>query len=263
MRVFDFDRAIVRQPSPSVVNGLRAGDHEGPTFDGIRREHAAYLDVLRAAGLELTVLPALADFPDSIFVEDPALVFPEGAILLRPGAPSREGEAAELGGCLRAHFAVVLDLPGGHVDGGDVLVLPDRVLVGRSARTDEAGASALLGLLGQLGRKGVVTRTPAGTLHFKSACALVDEETVLAMPELAATGVFAGYRVLAMPEGEESGASVLRLNDVVLAGSAFPRTRELLAGHGIETVPLETAQVGRIDAGLTCMSLRWRKAASP
>src|SRR3546814_6109029 len=91
------------------------------------------------------ILPPLETFPDSIFVEDPALVFAEGAILLNPGAPSRAGEVAEIAGELEARFERVLELPGGFVDGGDILTTPGEVLIGLSARTDREGAEAQIG----------------------------------------------------------------------------------------------------------------------
>lgn len=262
MAVFDFNRAIVRLPAESVVNGLRAGDGESPSFEGVRREHAAYLQALRAAGLDLTILPPLPDYPDSIFVEDPALVFPEGAILLKPGAPTRVEEAAYLAPTLRDLFETVLELPEGHADGGDVLALPDKVLIGLSARTDATGARALIRQLARLGYKGEIAHTPPGTLHLKTASSLIDAETILSTPALAETGLFSGYRLLLTPEGEEGAANVLRANACLLAGNAWPRTLDLLAAHGSATlVPLETDQIRRIDAGLTCMSLRWRAAA--
>ena len=142
--VYRFDSALVREPSRSVVFGLRAQDRGAPTYDGVKAEHDAYVAALRTAGVKVTVLPALEDFPDSIFIEDPALVFTEGAIVLRPGAPTRVGEAAVIDPILRTRFETVLGLPiGGFADGGDVLVTPARVLIGRSARTDAAGAQAL------------------------------------------------------------------------------------------------------------------------
>src|SRR5438105_2099 len=90
--VFTFDNAIVRAPATSIVAGLRAVDRGSPSHAAVEAEHAAYVAALRAAGVAVEVLPALEAFPDSMFVEDPALVFPEAAILLRPGAPSRFGE---------------------------------------------------------------------------------------------------------------------------------------------------------------------------
>src|SRR3954469_23418628 len=96
MRVFDFNSAIVRLPGRSVVNGLRANAGPAPAFEKVAAEHAAYIEALRDAGVRVTVLEALEQCPDAIFVEDPALVFSEAAVLLRPGAPSRLPEAEAL-----------------------------------------------------------------------------------------------------------------------------------------------------------------------
>jgi dimethylargininase len=139
-----FDRTIVRSPAHSVCKGLRAHDGGDPTYEGVAAEHSAYVTVLRDAGAEVTILPPLEDFPDSVFIEDPALVFSEGAIILRPGALSRRGETETIAPTLRGIFDLVLDLPGdGFADGGDVLTTPGSVMIGLSARTDRVGARAL------------------------------------------------------------------------------------------------------------------------
>jgi len=258
--VYHFNNVIVREPGRSVTQGLRAHDNGNPTYEGVKAEHDFYIAALRNAGVEVTILPALEDYPDSIFVEDPALVFTQGAILLRPGAVSRIGETAEIAPTLRAMFETVLELNGaGFADGGDVLVTPENVLIGLSARTDKVGAEALIEALGKIGRTGKIVNTPEGVLHFKTDCSLMDEETILATNRLAASGVFASYRQLIVPQGEEAGANALRVNDVVLVGADFPKTIDLLDSHGYKVVALPTTQIGKIDAGLSCMSLRWYK----
>jgi dimethylargininase len=256
-RVFDFTRAIVRTPGASVVSGLRAGGGADPSLDGVLAEHRAYVEALRGAALEVTELPPLEEYPDAIFVEDPALVFREGAILLRPGAPSRIGETALLRDALADRFPQVLEQDQGFADGGDVLTMPDRVFIGLSARTDRQGADQLARLLGELGRTAEIAETPASVLHLKTASSIVDEETVLATADLAASGIYRDYRVLIVPPGEERGANVLRVNDTILAGRRFPRIAELLDGHGARVQLLDNDQIERIDAGFTCMSLRW------
>jgi dimethylargininase len=258
-QVFDYTHAILRRPGTSVVKGLRASGGPDPVYDDVLAEHAGYAAALSAAGLALTILDPLEHFPDAIFVEDPALVFPEGAIVLRPGAPSRESEGAFLRPALDAMFDRVLDLPAGHADGGDVLVLPDKVLIGLSARTDQAGAAALAALLAELGYRAEVAATPPAVLHLKTASSLIDEETILATRVLAATGIFAGYRVIEVPAGEEGGANVLRVNDRVIAGAGHPRILDALDAHGLAVVALPNSAIAAIDAGFTCMSLRWRK----
>src|SRR5262245_8296895 len=184
-RVFDFNQAIVREPARSVVNGLRAVDQGPPSLTGVRAEQAAYVAALEAAGLAVEVLPALEDFPDSIFVEDTALVFESAAIVLRPGASSRRGEAEAIAPALARRFERVFRLSEGSVDGGDVLAAPGKVFIGQSARTTGEGARALCALLDKIGLRGVPVATPAGVLHFKSDCSLLDEETILATSRLA------------------------------------------------------------------------------
>lgn len=255
-----FDNAIVRRPAHSVVEGLRAVDTGAPDFAGVVAEHDAYVAALRAACVAVEVLEPLDAFPDALFVEDPALVFGEGAILLRPGAPSRLGEAEHLAPVLRRRFPRVIDLAEGYADGGDVMVMPDRVMIGLSDRTDERGAQALVKALAELGRRGEVVRTPPGVLHFKSDCAPLDDTTVLSTARLAASGVFAAYDVVLVPEGEEPAANALRVNDRLLVSARWPRTAELLAERGYAVTPLSTGEIGKIDAGLSCMSLRWLAA---
>ncbi|GEC31352.1 hypothetical protein EFR01_15230 [Sinorhizobium fredii] len=136
---YHFNSIIVREPSRSVVDGLRAEDRGSPTYEGVKAEHDAYLTAMREAGVKATVLPPLEGFPDSIFVEDPALVFTEGAIVLRPGAATRVQETEEIAPTLREMFETVIDLPAGYADGGDVLTTRESVMIGLSARTDRAG----------------------------------------------------------------------------------------------------------------------------
>ena len=254
MSVFDFNAAIVRTPAPSVVKGLRTGA-EAPSYEGVLAEFEAYAAALETAGLAVETLDPLADYPDAVFVEDPAFVLPEGAILLKPGTPTRMGETAEIAPALRGRFARVVELDEGFADGGDILILPGEILIGLSARTDKLGAKRFVELARDLGRKARIVETPPGVLHLKTACALIDEETVIATPALAA--MFAGFEVIETPAGEEKAANLLRLNDTILVGADYPRTIDLLAKRAPKLVPLAVAEIRKIDAGLSCLSLRW------
>jgi dimethylargininase len=258
--IHDFTHAIVRKPAKSAVQGLRAGGGPDPSFQGLSDLHAAYCAALIRAGLAVTILPAREEFPDSIFVEDPALVFPEGAILLRPGAHSRVGEAAAIAPVLRDRFATVLELEDGFADGGDILATPKAVMIGLSARTDRQGAQGLARALVKFGKTPAIVETPNGVLHFKTDCSLIDDETILATRRLARSDFFKGFRVIETPEDEEAGANALRVRDKLFIGARFPRLIEMLANKGYQVVPLPVDEIGKIDAGLSCMSLRWRAA---
>lgn len=254
-----FDRAIVRRPGRSVVDGLRAVDRGDPSFDDVQAEHRAYVAALEDAGVEVTVLPALDAYPDAVFVEDPALVFTQGAVLLRPGAPSRRDEATHLRDALDAAFDRVLDpMAEGCAEGGDMLTTPEKVIIGLSSRTDARGATEVQTALRELGLHSEIAHTPEGVLHFKSDCSILDETTILATARLAASDVFGGFDVIEVPAGEQAAANALRVNDVLLVSAQFPRTIDLLDRRGFEVVALPTPAIQRIDAGLSCMSLRWR-----
>ncbi len=257
MNFHAFNRAIVRTPSRSVVDGLRAVDIGAPSYDGVLREHAAYVRALEAAGVSVETLPPLEAFPDSVFVEDTALVFTDAAILLNPGAPTRRGEAAEMAPVLERCFQRVLRLETGTAEGGDVLTTSRAVFIGASARTNTEGAASLAALLTESGQRGVVVNTPPDVLHLKSDCALLDDETILCTGRLAASEPFPGFRLLLTPDGEEGAANALRVGDSVFLSQGYPRTADLLSREGYRVAPLATGEIAKIDAGLSCMSLRW------
>lgn len=261
-KVYEFDNALVRRPAASVVDGLRAADRGDPDFARLQAEHSAYIAALRDAGVAVQVLAADEDYPDSVFVEDPALAFGEGAVLLRPGAASRLGEAAQIRSALVDNFPQVLEMSDeGFAEGGDMLTTPKAVMIGLSSRTNTAGAQSVIDCLARLGRKGSIVQTPPGVLHFKTDCSLLDEDTILTTARLAASGVFADFKTVIVPEGEEAAANALRVNKVVLTGKHFPRTIDMLDKAGYRVVALDTREIGKVDAGLSCMSLRWQGGA--
>lgn len=259
MGVHQFDRAILRRPGRSVVAGLAAGDGPRPTYEGVLAEHRAYEAALKQAGVTVHLLGALEAFPDSIFMEDPALVFTEGAVLLRPGAPSRAAEGDHLKPTLNALFQDVQTLAQGHADGGDIMVTPAAILIGLSARTDRAGAESLAATLARWGKAAEIVDPPKGALHLKTAASMVDDESVLTTPAGKASGMFARFRQIETAPGEEGAANALRVNDQLLVSAQYPRTVERLA-RDYAVTPIHTDHIARIDAGLSCMSLRWKAA---
>jgi len=260
--IFHFTNALVRTPGQSVVNGLSTQSGPRPTFEAVNAEYAQYVKALEACGLTVDVLPPLEGYPDSIFVEDPALVFAGVAILLRPGAPSRQGEVKEIAGALRQRFGRLMAIEEGYADGGDMLLTPAGMFIGLSSRTDQKGAAELANLLQQIGINSRIVNTPSGTLHLKSDCSLIADDQVLCTRSLADSTIFAGYRKLVVPETERAAANALRLNDTILVGDRFPQTIELLRQNGYVVNPVPTASIGRLDAGLSCMSLRWSTSLS-
>ena len=261
----EFTHAICRKPGAELNSGLRALDTGNPDPARFARDHADYVDTLREAGVEVTVLGPLPDHPDGVFVEDTALCLPGGVILMRPRAPSREGEVAHIAPALRAIYgeAVSAITAPGRIEGGDILTTEREVLVGLSARTDASGIELLRQGLNRLGHTLRVVGTPPGVLHFKTDCSLLDPETVLATRRLSHTGCFAGYRVLNTAEGEDAAANAIRVNRLVLMAAGHPRTAELLMRQGYDVRQIGNTEAAKLDGGMSCLSLRLTEPPLP
>lgn len=257
-RSYRFETAITRSPSMSIIQGLRDGAGPNPSAEKFLHQHEAYVAALKDSGARVVELPALEDFPDSVFVEDSALCLKEAAIVLRPGAPSRFGEAALIRPALENHFSKVLDLPGdGFLDGGDVLLSDEDAFIGLSARTNQAGFDALATILATFDYLPIKIETPASILHFKTECGLLDSNTIFSTANLASIGCFENYQVILTPEGEEGAANIVRFNDNVLVSQDYPKSEALLKSHGYNVVTIDTREPAKIDGGLSCMSLRF------
>ncbi len=257
-RSYRFTHAIVRAPAESAVEGLRAVDSGAPDLARFRAHHADYVAALRSTGAEVVELPPLEAFPDSVFVEDTALCLPEVAVAMRPGAPSRLGEARAMLPSLQALYSDVLAIEGpGFIEGGDILTTEREILVGCSARTDLAGVEELRRHLAPFGRTVRMVETPPGVLHFKTDCSLLDEETLLATERLDTSGCFEGYCVLHTGRGEEAAANAIRFNDLVLLPAGFPRTAETLAKAGYAVREIGNSEAAKLDGGMSCLSLRF------
>lgn len=261
-RSYTFSHAITRRPSSAIVDGLRAVDTGAPDLARMLDHHAAYVAALKSTGAEVIELDPLPDYPDSVFVEDTALCLPEGAVIMRPGAPSRLGEATEMAPHLAAFYGDLRRIEGedSFIEGGDILMTETEILVGRSARTNAAGVAELARLVAGWGHKLREVHTPPDVLHFKTDCSLMDEETVLATNRLAASGCFKGYRVIPVAEGEEAAANAIRFNGKVLFPAGFPRTRDRLAQAGYDLAEIGNSECAKLDGGMSCLSLRFTPA---
>ncbi len=255
---YQFTRAITRRPASSATNGLRAEDHGTPDISQMLKDHAHYVATLRETGAKIIELPALEDFPDSVFVEDDALCLKDCAVLMRPGAPSRLGEVAMMAPTIHTQFKQVFQIKGpGHIEGGDILTTSREILVGKSARTDAAGVEELRTIVTPLGYKVREVQTPAEILHFKTDCSILDDNTILSTKRLHVSGCFEGYRVLHTSDGEDAAANAIRFNQFVLMPAGFPNTASMLRENGFEVREINNTECAKIDGGMSCLSLRF------
>lgn len=247
--------AILRRPGPDFAAGISTAKLGAPDLSRMLAQHDAYADALRAAGLEVELLDALPGFPDAYFVEDVAVVVPEVAVVARPGATSRRGEADEIVPVLaRRRPLARLDHPA-TLDGGDVMVVGRTVFIGLSARTNEEGADQLARFLAPHGYRSQTVPVGSG-LHLKSGVSWIGGETLLLSARFADRPEFRAYRRIVVDAAEEPACNTLLVNGSLLTPAGFPKTRRQLDGAGLVVVELDVGEARKMDGGLTCMSLR-------
>jgi dimethylargininase len=249
-------RAFVRPPGDSFA---RAISSTGATIDVelARKQHARYCAALRMAGVEVEELPPSEAYPDSCFMQDPALVVRGRAVIARPGAASRRGEEALIAPLLRERLPTVEIVSPGTLEGGDVLVLPDRVYVGRSDRTNGEGVEQLRAALHPLPVEEIEVE---GLLHLLSGVTYLGRNTLLAIESMARRPEFAGMDVLVVPDEEAYACNALGLGDYVVTPAGYERTIRLLEANGFRVLPVRVSEFVKADGGVTCLSLVWEEA---
>ncbi|WP_222705815.1 dimethylarginine dimethylaminohydrolase family protein [Salidesulfovibrio onnuriiensis] len=253
-----FSRAITRIPPQSMSQGLTTAALGAPDFETALAQHKDYCAALTEAGLSVQILDALPEYPDSVFVEDPAVMLPGdgAAVLALPGAPSRTGEAAAMRPELEQYGDVFPIEAPGTLDGGDVLLMGKTFFVGITSRTNRAGFEQFKDVVDRFGYRAVPVPLAAG-LHLKTDINAVAEDTVLASAALAARPEFRDYRVITVPGDEAYAANCLLVNETLLVPEGFPRTLKLVSNMGAKIRIVDTSEFRKMDGGLTCLSLRF------
>lgn len=217
-------------------------------------QHAEYERRLASLGAAVVRAPVAHQHPDAVFIEDTAVVLDEVAIVARPGAPSRRGETGPVAEVLARYRPLAAIEPPGTLDGGDVLRLGRTLYAGRSPRTNAEGIESLRGLVAPYGYR-VVAVEFAGCLHLKSAVTELADHLVLFNPAWVSASAFEGAEALAIDERESYAANALRVGDIVLYPSHFPRTIERLAKRGLRIETLDSDELAKAEGALTCCSL--------
>jgi dimethylargininase len=249
--------AFVRIPSSNleqgVVTHIERSDVDRDTAD---HQWDDYVAALVRSGWRTVEVAAADALPDSVFIEDTAVILGGTAIVGRAGVESREGESEAVERSLReqTYDIEVIEEPG-TLEGGDVLVVGDTIYVGRSGRTNAEGVRQLRAIAGPLGYT-VIAVPVSATLHLKSAVTALPDGTVVGNPGVVPdTSAF--DRFLAVPEA--SGGSVVVLgHDTVLIASSAPMSAELIEDLGYRVVQVDIGEFEKLEGSVTCLSVRSR-----
>ncbi len=253
---YNFKDIIIRKPNKSIQNAL-SSQNINPIFKNILKEHNNYLKIMNELNLNIHMLEPLEDFPDSIFVEDPALIYKSNCIILNPSDPSRNGEKKIISNEIKEYFENIFFIENGFIEGGDILNINDHFVIGLSNRTNKLGAQNLSNILKLLGASITICKTPKNILHFKSECSLIDDDVILVSSKMAKLEhLKSNYKLIELPIGEEGAANSLRINNKLLVPDGFIKADEILS-KDFDIIKIKVNEISKVDAGLSCMSLRW------
>jgi len=255
-----FSKAIVRAPSENFADGLTSVDLGVPVFENALVQHKAYCEALVRCGLTLIELEPDAQYPDSTFVEDTAILTENCAVITRPGAPSRSGEIVHMTETLgRIYDKLDRIQPPGTIDGGDVCQIDNHFLIGISDRTNADGANQLSTYLEAAGftSSHVDIRGTDVLLHLKSGISYLGDDRLLIADSLTGRSEFEGYEIVGVPKGEEYAANCIRVNDYLLFAAGFSKLQNTLEALGYNIIELEMSEFEKMDGGLSCLSLRF------
>lgn len=247
--------AITREVSPGIEHcELTHLQRQPIDVDVARAQHRQYESCLAELGCQIQRLPPEPDLPDSVFVEDAAIVLDELAIITRPGAESRRAETASIARALEKYRVLRVIEPPGTLDGGDVLRVGKMLYVGLSSRSSTEGTGQLRTLVKPFGYTVQAVKI-TGCLHLKSAVTQVSENTLLVNRGWLGVSAFGGMELLDVAPSEPMGANALLVGQTVIYPSAYERTRERLEGRGIALRVVDASELAKAEGGVTCCSL--------
>jgi dimethylargininase len=240
--------AITRDVSPSI-NACELTHVQPQAIEYVvaSAQHEQYRQMLASLGLEVVSIPADPAYPDCVFIEDTAIVLDDVAVITRPGAESRRGETRAVAEVLEQYRPLVHIEAPSTIDGGDVLVLDDRIYVGLSQRTNEAALAQLRFHT----RREVIPVNVHGCLHLKSAITRVSKGELLVNRDWIDVTPFAGWTLIDVEE--PFAANALLAGDTVVYPNAFPHTREKLRHLDVREV--DASELAKAEGGVTCCSL--------
>lgn len=247
--------AITRKVSSALANcELSFIPRQPIDLEKTRVQHQAYEHLLDRLGARVVSLPEEPELPDATFVEDPAIVFDEVAVICPLGTETRRKEAPSLAAALEKYRTLAhVKLPG-LLEGGDVLRIGKKVFAGVTKRSNPEGIRQLAVIVGRFGYE--VTAVPVtGCLHLKSAVTYLGKNTLLANRAWFDAQRLPGFAWVDVDPAEPHAGNALALGDSVIFPASFPKTKRKIEALGVKVLSLEISELQKAESGLTCSSL--------
>ena len=256
-----FKNVIVRKPSKSMLEGISTGmfSEDKPIYEDAINQHAEYVKTIESLGVEALVLEALEEYPDSCFVEDPAVVLKECAIITNSPRESRNGEKFEIEPAIKKYYSddqiFYIEAPG-TMEGGDVMVVDKHIYIGQSDRTNAEGAKQFSEIVEKYGYTTSTVSVTEG-LHLKDFAIYLENNNMLVSEKMNEEEAFKDFNRFVVPKEELYAINSLYINGTVLVPDGFPKTLEHIKSLGYPVKVVNTDEFKKIDGSLTCLSLRF------
>ena len=247
--------ALTHEPSANLANcELTFVKQEKISNFKAQKQHLAYCEKLRNLGVNVITLLENAHLPDSVFVEDTAIVLDEIAIITAMGAKSREQEIDLISNKLSEFRPLAqIDSPA-TIEGGDILKIGKKIFVGHSTRTNKSGIKALGKIVADYDYE-VIEVKVTGCLHLKTACATLDDSTVLINSDWVDRNVFNEFEQIEVPTEEPFAANILRVGETICMHEGFEKTKRIVENRAYQVETIDISEFLKAEAGLTCMSI--------
>lgn len=256
-----FTKAITKKPCKALIDGITTAMFgEGtPDYELAIKQHDKYVETLKSLGLEVLDLEADERYPDSCFVEDPAVVMAECAIITNPATSSRNGEKYEIVDAIKKFYAddqiFHIEAPG-TMEGGDVMLVGKHFYVGQSDRTNAEGFKQFKDIVSRFGYEATAVPVTEG-LHLKDFVIYLENGNMLVSQHMNEEPAFAEYTRFVIDPDELYAINSMNINGTVLVPEGFPKTLKIIEDLGYPTILINNSEFAKIDGSLTCLSLRF------
>ncbi len=256
-----FTKVITRKPCKALIDGISTGQFcDGtPDYENAIKQHDKYVETLRGLGLQVTDLEGDERYPDSCFVEDPAVVMEHCAVITNPARESRNGEKVEILDVIKKFYddsqIFYIEAPG-TMEGGDVMQVGNHFYVGLSDRTNEEGAKQFNDIVTKFGYTSSTVPVTEG-LHLKDFAIYLENNNMLVTAVMNEEPAFKDFNRFVVDPDELYAINSLNINGTVLVPEGYPKTQKIIEDLGYPIKLVDTGEFRKIDGSLTCLSLRF------
>ena len=252
-----FTKAIVKFPCRNMVAGLSSAELGQPDYNLALKQHKEYISALEYCGLEVHILEADENYPDSCFIEDIALLTPHCAIITNPGANTRKGEIIGIKAQLEKFYTNIEQIEDpGTIEAGDIMMTGSHYYIGLSERTNKQGAEQMIYILDKYGMSGSIVKLKE-VLHLKTGLAYLENNNLLASGEFLNKKEFQKFNIIEIDKSEAYAANCIWVNDHVIIPAGYPGTNQQIKDAGYKTIEVDVSEFRKLDGGLSCLSLRF------